>query len=998
MSEPSPLLGLHGILDLHAATHPESLAAVDAGGAWTYRELRDASASIAALLCSQGCSSTATAPQWTVHPLAPRPVAIAMPRGRLWYALCCACWRLGIPVAAASDDMPDKAAERERGARIARELKPLLAIVAGDPQDAFPGLPSDCRVLSVEYFQAAVDAGVSGRCQGCAEFVAAASAVSPESPLLYCYTGGTTKHSKCAVITHAMALWEMAYYPVVLQGSMSRADRVLQYTSAYWGASAFGQLDMALAFGSCAVFVPTEPGAQGLALAVEEYEISVLGIVPSLLRAMYPGGPRSKPACLKVVLTWGEKLQVKISRPWQELCTVIELLIATEYWLALHSDCTTWLDPADGQEKHVLRALPGLDMLLVGEDGTPVPASAEGSEGELLIAGSTISPGYIDAAGQVGSGPESLAAECWVQGQRYWRTHDRLKWLAGGGLVYCGRAGTLAKRGGAWIDLEALEASVAAVEGVAAAAVVWSSDGVVDTFLVLEDPYWISWDFTLGQVLDKARRASGAGSRLHVHSDLPLHAATGKVERRRLQAMLEGVTAREAAHKASLASVQRRVLQSYLAWYPLVLVLVASPGLLFHALQPEFHAVGLLAALALRLFLLPYLWAAFCYASILPKGHRYDRHLGQADLLLFSAAVLPARFLCTALLGCCAVITWARHHDWGVSGSLLALSLAGLVTVLLGPQPPMMTQLLWCVGCCAVLSALPGHARLDRGFLLGLPASFYIVLPKWLGDDWLWRLRYGGSWAQWLRQKVAGILVLAKRPEWDASWDWKDNGRAAALLKDSSSNVRASHTHKGLSLTVDFWEDVRPIRRAGSIQQILAASTSCEDPAAPAAEEDPLASALAALVKRAGGNSSSLSTLDSLQAIVLAELIRKDLGLCVSVADVLRSADVTDLAARLASAPGTGGDKDLLGLGAPDASGAYRVFALQFPRHPVDWCLRYTGPGHVDVGALQRAVDRVVARHSALRTVETPDEPLREAMDKAAAVWQLSLGCSKKSW
>ena len=73
----------------------------------------------------------------------------------------------------------------------------------------------------------------------------------------------------------------------------------------------------------------------------------------------------------------------------------------------------------------------------------------------------------------------------------------------------------------------------------------------------------------------------------------------------------------------------------------------------------------------------------------------------------------------------------------------------------------------------------------------------------------------------------------------------------------------------------------------------------------------------------------------------------------------------------------------------------FRVFMLQFPRHPVDWCLRSDSP--IDLPAFQRAVDRLVLRHSALRTCETPDEALREAMDKAASIWQLWKSCCGRS-
>lgn len=59
---------------------------------------------------------------------------------------------------------------------------------------------------------------------------------------------------------------------------------------------------------------------------------------------------------------------------------------------------------------------------------------------------------------------------------------------------------------------------------------------------------------------------------------------------------------------------------------------------------------------------------------------------------------------------------------------------------------------------------------------------------------------------------------------------------------------------------------------------------------------------------------------------------------------------------------------------------------------PQDWYVRYGGLEHLNLEALQRACDRLVQRHSALRTTCSPDAAMREAMDRAAAMWQLKHG------
>merc|ERR1719201_1127874 len=198
-------------------------------------------------------------------------------------------------------------------------------------------------------------------------------------------------------------------------------------------------------------------------------------------------------------------------------------------------------------------------------------------------------------------------------------------------------------------------------------------------------------------------------------------------------------------------------------------------------------------------------------------------------------------------------------------------------------------------------------------------------------------------------------------------------------------------TNEGLGIKIGF-RDVTP---TASCQAITNGSSSH----ASEGSKTPMEAALSALVERAGGSQESLVGLDSLQVITLAELIRKEMGKDVSVKDLLHNTDIKQLATLLEStssggASGTKEDNsDPNLLEKPTAFGCYRAFTMAFPRHPVDWCVRYEGPGHLDLPALQRASDRLIARHSALRTVQTPDEPIRDVMDRAGAMWQLYSSC-----
>merc|ERR1712129_7932 len=86
----------------------------------------------------------------------------------------------------------------------------------------------------------------------------------------------------------------------------------------------------------------------------------------------------------------------------------------------------------------------------------------------MYLAGPTTSPGYVGTDGRVGL--ESANAGRLIDGRMYLRTRDMLRVLADGGLVYCGRADSLMKHGGQWMDADSLQDAIAAVPGVSQAA------------------------------------------------------------------------------------------------------------------------------------------------------------------------------------------------------------------------------------------------------------------------------------------------------------------------------------------------------------------------------------------------------------------------------------------------------------------------------------------------------------------------------------------------
>lgn len=940
------LSGLHCYIDALAQRQPDAPAAVDVEGRWSYGQLRRAAGRVAALLARHGVKAEKSQdPSET-----PRPVALALPRGNVWYACCYACWRLGVPVVA-SDDMPDKAAEAERLARLWRELRPQALIGDGAP-------PSGAVVVFTKEQILQVINGENGHSDAVSD-----GPCSPDSVLLYTYTGGTTKHSKCVVVTHAMALWEMKNYHIVLDGKMSSRDRVLQFTSAYWGAAAFGQIDIALAFGACVVF--SQSRTEGLAAVIEEYQITVLGTVPSLLRATYPGGPMTKAPSLRLVLTWGEALPVKLSKAWKEVCFMVDLLIASEYWLALYSHCDVFTDPLDGREKHLMMPLPKLQIHLLSADGDL------GDEGEMILRGDTVSPGYIGVDGRICNDEGS---DFFLKGLRYLRTRDKLRRVEGGCLVYCGRSGSLAKRGGQFVDLEDLAEQLQGIPGMASCALLQGER--LEAFVTLEPEEVLSrLPHPVTSVLNDAQKLLGPSARLHLRSRLPRHPVTGKVQRNQLEEQVSASVQRELQHLQLRTRIQGQMLRSYCSWYPAVLLQMTFATLLGHLAGAGATAWDVLWTWPLRLLLLPYLWAALAYTPLLPlptkrrkRAFYEELSISPPEMLILVTGLVPWNWICTLQVLACALLVFYRRE------AQRALPFLGFALVT--PWAPFLAQLALCAGCVLLDVSLPHD---DRSVLPSLPLCFYLVMPKWFSDEVRWYLKHN-------RLRKLLYFWLLPKPKWDSSWLWEDHDRSFTIL-NGCGPVRVAKANQGLSLTVEFSE-----------VPVLSPSGPTVRPS-PLEQESPLAG----LVRRAGGDPSLGQglRLDSLQGTVLAELIRKELRRSISVADVLRSRDLPELQEKLSGANCVEMEMQKEDSAvSTSSSSTYRLWMLQFPRHPVDWCLRYETGRHVDVAAMQRAVNRLVARHSALRTSETPDEPLREIMDKAAAMWQLWRSCcgSSRYW
>jgi nonribosomal peptide synthetase DhbF len=234
----------------------------------------------------------------------------------------------------------------------------------------------------------------------------------------------------------------------------------------------------ALLFGGTLVVVDDEgkrdPGRM-LAL-LHEHRVSVLSQVPSPFRYLsmqYEVDPRPLRS-LRYVVFGGEALDKPSVRNWLSRRDGPEQLInmygITETTVHVTAKVVTPADVADDSSPTLIGVpLPHLDVALVRPDGTV----AGGDEpGEMWVAGSTVSPGYV--------GQPTLTAERFVTrdlgsgARRWYRSGDLARRRPDGELVYLDRLDSQVNLRGFRIELGEIEAALRRSDGVrdAAAAVV----------------------------------------------------------------------------------------------------------------------------------------------------------------------------------------------------------------------------------------------------------------------------------------------------------------------------------------------------------------------------------------------------------------------------------------------------------------------------------------------------------------------------------------------
>ncbi|MFJ1709068.1 amino acid adenylation domain-containing protein [Kitasatospora sp. NPDC088346] len=279
------------------------------------------------------------------------------------------------------------------------------------------------------------------------------------------HTSGSTGRPKGVAVSHGGIRNRVAW--TVRTHGLGPGDRVLQKTSLSFDAAGwefFGPLSS----GGTVVMAP--PGVERdpaeMVRTVARQRISVLQVVPSVLRLLVEESGWADCTAMRLVFSAGEPLHA-------ELCQRLLARVDVQIWNTYGpTECSIDVTARrfDPQQRTgpvlIGRPISGIRLLVLDADGELAPI---GLPGELHVGGAGVARGYVNRP--------DLTAERFVPdpygpaGERLYRTGDQVRWLADGSLEYLGRLDGQVKVNGVRIEPGEIEAVLAGHPQVRAAAV-----------------------------------------------------------------------------------------------------------------------------------------------------------------------------------------------------------------------------------------------------------------------------------------------------------------------------------------------------------------------------------------------------------------------------------------------------------------------------------------------------------------------------------------------
>ncbi|MET8480693.1 amino acid adenylation domain-containing protein [Streptomyces clavifer] len=377
------------------------------------------------------------------------------------------------------------------------------------------------------------------------------------------FTSGSTGRPKAVPITHGA----MENYLDWALGAFGygAGDRLAQTASPCFDASV-RQLLAPLLVGGTVVTVPRDllRDPELLLAYAERTRITVWSSVPTLWEQLLSaaedrerrGAGRPDLSALRWVHVGGEALPAAHVRRWFDLFgdgqRIANLYGPTETTINATCHVITTRPADDVRTLPIGRPLTGTDLSVVGPDGVACRAD---EPGELLIAGVGLTPGYL--------GEPELTARSFTlrDGQRWYRSGDRVRRRADGVLEFLGRVDGQVKIRGNRVETGEVETALQAYPRIAQASVV-AREGRLLAFVTARPGAGRPEPRAVRRHLATMLPSYMIPPRITVLDELPL-TGTGKVDRHALAgppAPTErgGVSAGDAVPRSERAPAGRR--------------------------------------------------------------------------------------------------------------------------------------------------------------------------------------------------------------------------------------------------------------------------------------------------------------------------------------------------------------------------------------------------------------------------------------------------------
>lgn len=354
-----------------------------------------------------------------------------------------------------------------------------------------------------------------------------------ENAAVVIYTSGSTGRSKGVILAHRglcnRLLWGQKLY------QLSEADRVLQ---AYSFSFDFSVWEIFTALTAGAQLVITRPGGHQdsayLVRLIAERQITLVGLVPSMLDVLLAEPEIEACGCLKIACCGGEVLPVEFQ---ERFFARLNGELQNTYGPTEASiDVTCWIcRPEDKQRTIPIgRPIANTQLYLLDSHLQPVPV---GVSGEIYIGGDSLARGYLnDPAMTAGKFiPDFLGSE---PGARLYKTGDLARYRADGNIEFLGRLDNQIKLRGFRIELGEIESVLSRHAGVREAVISHQADAAGEKRLiayVIPDREHLPGVDALQQFMKERLPAYMTPSAIVFLESLPL-TANGKIDYRALPA------------------------------------------------------------------------------------------------------------------------------------------------------------------------------------------------------------------------------------------------------------------------------------------------------------------------------------------------------------------------------------------------------------------------------------------------------------------------------